>query len=431
MESVCTSFNAMTDPEDMSQRASSAEASPEFDVVVYGASGFTGRLVAEYLASGNASVSDLRWAVAGRNAEKLKAVVSNLGQGPSDVPILVADSGDAAALDAMARRTRVVLSTVGPYARYGSELVAACAKTGTSYCDLTGEVQWMRAMIDAHQATAESSGARIVHACGFDSIPSDIGVWFLQQQANERYGTPCENVRLLVRALRGGFSGGTAASLLNAVEEGKRDREIARILVRPYSLNPEGERDGPDGRDQSGAVYNEDLGVWTSPFVMALINMRVVRRSNALMNYAYGRDFSYSEATSNGPGIKGRLRAIMSSLGLRAFMVASAIDFTREKLVKPRLPASGTGPSKAQQESGFFKLVLFGRTAKGETLQVSVTGDRDPGYGSTSKMISESAICLARDELAVGGGIWTPASAMAVPLIKRLRSNAGVQFEAR
>lgn len=401
----------------------------EFDVVVYGASGFTGQLVAEYLASGNASVSDLRWAVAGRNAKKLEGVLAELGLSSGDVPILVADSDDASALEAMAKRTRVVLSTVGPYARFGSELVAACARTGTSYCDLTGEVQWMRAMIDAHQAAAQASGARIVHACGFDSIPSDIGVWFLQQEAEQRFGTPCHHVRLLVRALRGGFSGGTAASLLNAVEEGRRDRDVARILVKPYSLNPDGEQDGPDGRDQSGAVYNEDFGVWTSPFVMALINMRVVRRSNALMNYAYGRDFSYGEATSTGPGLKGRLRAIMSSLAMRGFMVASAIDFTREKLIKPRLPASGTGPDKSQRESGFFKLLLFGRTAKGDTLQVSVKGDRDPGYGSTCKMIAESAICLARDDLSVGGGIWTPASAMAEPLIKRLRSNAGVQFE--
>lgn len=403
--------------------------SRQFDVILYGASGFTGKLVAEYLASGNASAPDLRWAVAGRNDQKLERVLADLGVSPSEVPVFVADSGDTAALEAMARRTRVVLTTVGPYARYGSELVAACARTGTGYCDLTGEVQWMRAMIDAHQATAESTGARIVHACGFDSIPSDIGVWFLQQESGKRFGAPCNHVRLLVRALRGGFSGGTAASLLNAVEEGKRDRDIARILVRPYSLNPPGERDGPDGRDQSGPVYNEDLGVWTSPFVMALINMRVVRRSNALLDYAYGRDFSYGEATSTGPGIRGRLRAITSSLAMRAFMAASAVDFTREKLIKPRLPASGTGPSEAQRESGFFKLVLVGRTVKGGTLQVRVTGDRDPGYGSTSKMIAESAICLARDALEVGGGIWTPASAMAAPLLERLRSHAGVQFE--
>ena len=404
-------------------------ADREFDVVVYGASGFTGKLVVEYLGSRYPSSAELSWAVAGRNEQKLVAVLAELGLSPEQIPVLVADSADGAALGAIASRARVVLTTVGPYASYGSKLVAACVENGTSYCDLAGEVQWMRRMIDRHQRGAEASGARIVHACGFDSIPSDIGVWYLQRESAERFGAPCRDVSLVVRSMRGGVSGGTAASLLNAVEEGRRDREVARILTHPYSLNPEGQREGPDGRDQTGVAYNEQLGVWTCPFVMALINTRVVRRSNALLDYPYGRDFRYNEATMTGPGVAGRLKAMAATTAFRGFMAASAIDLTRNLLVKPLLPDQGKGPGKEDRENGYFNLVIVGKTAADDAIRVRVTGDRDPGYGSTSKMIAESAVCLARDELTVGGGFWTPASAMADPLIARLRRSAGVQFD--
>ncbi len=400
----------------------------DFDVVVYGASGFTGRLVAQYLSERYATAGEIRWAVAGRDAGKLGRVLSDIGVS-AEVPVLVADSDDSDALDSLALRARVVLTTVGPYARHGSKLVESCVKHGTDYCDLAGEVQWMRRMIDRHQRDAEASGARIVHASGFDSIPSDLGVWFLQQEAQERFGRNCNQVTLLVKAMRGGFSGGTAASLLNAVEEGRRDRDVARILMHPYSLNPEGLRDGPDSRDQSGAVYNEALGVWTCPFVMALINTRIVRRTNALLNFEYGKDFRYSEATMTGPGLRGRLKAAAATAAFRGFMLASAIEVTRNYLVKPLMPNQGAGPDQAARESGFFNLLLVGTTSAGERLRVKVTGDRDPGYGSTSRMIAESAVCLARDELPVGGGFWTPASAMNQKLLTRLRHNAGLQFE--
>lgn len=401
----------------------------EFDLIVYGASGFTGRLVAEYLHRQYGSTGDIRWAVAGRDEAKTRKALADVGIPPDAIPVLAADSGDPASLAAMAGRSSVILTTVGPYARYGSALVAACVEQGTAYCDLAGEVQWMRKMIDRHQAQADASGARIVHACGFDSIPSDIGVWFLQQESIRRFGRPSERVSMVVRAMRGGFSGGTAASLLNAVEEGRKDREIARILTHPYSLNPPDQRSGPDGRDQLGSRYDEDHQVWTCPFVMALINMRIVRRSNALLDYAYGTDFRYSESTATGQGIGGRVKAGTASAAFKAFMLASAFDTSRNYVVKPLLPDPGEGPDSEERETGFFKLALAGRTAAGETLKVTVTGDRDPGYGSTSKMIAESAICLARDPLSVGGGFWTPASAMGDHLLTRLRSNAGVQIE--
>ena len=401
----------------------------EFDLIVYGASGFTGRLVAEYLHRQYGSADDIRWAVAGRDEEKTRKALADVGIPADAIPVLAADSGDPASLAAMAGRSSVILTTVGPYARFGSALVAACVEQGTAYCDLAGEVQWMRKMIDRHQSQAEASGARIVHACGFDSIPSDIGVWFLQQESIRRFGKPSERVSLVVRAMRGGFSGGTAASLLNAVEEGRKDREIARILTHPYSLNPPDQRNGPDGRDQLGSRYDEDHAVWTCPFVMALINMRIVRRSNALLDYPYGTEFRYRESTATGPGIGGRLKAGTASAAFKAFMLASAFDTSRNYVVKPLLPDPGEGPDSEQRETGYFKLALAGRTATGDKLKVNVTGDRDPGYGSTSKMIAESAICLARDPLNVGGGFWTPASAMGAPLLARLRSNAGVQFE--
>ena len=403
--------------------------SREFDVVVFGASGFTGRLVAEYLLERYPPGGELRWAVAGRNESKLKTVLSQLGDAADAIPIRVADSADDAALEAIAGQTRVVLTTVGPYAKYGSALVAACVRNGTSYCDLAGEVQWMRKMIDQHHEDACRTGARIVHACGFDSVPSDLGVWFLQSEALTRFGTPCSEVSLLVRAMRGGMSGGTVASLLNVIEESQHDRDIARQLVDPYTLNPEGEREGPDGRDQRSAEYNNQLDVWTSPFVMAVINQRIVRRTNALLDYRYGRDFRYRESVISGPGISGRLKAVSAVSGMRAFLLASSSDFLRENLVKRFLPEQGAGPGPEAREAGFFNLILAGTTASGQKLRARVTGDRDPGYGSTSKMIAESAVCLARNELDTDGGFWTPASAMKDKLLDRLQANAGLTFE--
>ncbi|MEM7676240.1 MAG: saccharopine dehydrogenase NADP-binding domain-containing protein, partial [Myxococcota bacterium] len=261
-----------------------------YDIVVMGATGFTGRLVAEYLLErGPAS---LRWAMAGRNETKLAKVRAELAESfpkAADIPLITADSLDYHDMKAMAAQTTVVCTTVGPYAHYGEPLVAACAAQGTHYCDLTGEVQFIRKMIDGHAAAAEASGARIVHCCGFDSIPSDIGVYMLGEAMAER-GATLKQVQMFAGESRGTFSGGTVASLLNVLDEAKKDRNLRRIIGHPYGLNPEGERDGPDGRDQQGVVYSKDLGMWTAPFVMAAINTRVVRRTQSLRGHPNGRE---------------------------------------------------------------------------------------------------------------------------------------------
>jgi len=400
-----------------------------YDIVVWGATGFTGRLVVEYLARKYPPNNKIRWAIAGRNREKLDALLSGL-QWPGQRPdVIVADSADAASLGALVRQTKVVLTTVGPYAKYGSALVEACVASGTDYCDLCGEVQWMRRMIDQHQRAALESGARIVMSCGFDSIPSDLGVHCLQQQAIEVCGQPVPEVHLLVRAMRGGASGGTFASMLNAVIEARGSRDVAKILAEPYALNPPDKRKGPDGRDQTGARFDTLAGVWTAPFVMARVNTRVVRRTNALLDYAYGKDFRYSEATITGTGIGGRAKGILGGWLLNAFVLASAFDFTREKVIRRLLPSPGEGPTRSQRENGFFNLLIIGKGADGRLLRLRVRGDRDPGYGSTSKMLAETAIGLASGDCHCDGGFWTPASAMAERLRARMEAHAGLSFE--
>ena len=401
----------------------------EFDVVVYGATGFTGQLVAEYLLGRYGIGDDLRWAVAGRSEEKLRRMRRELGPAAEQLPMIVADSTDEDAVGELASRTRVVLTTVGPYALYGSNLVAACVEHGTDYCDLAGEAQWIRKMIDTHHERAQATGARIVHCCGFDSIPMDIGVYFLQEEARARHGAYCESIALYVKATKGTMSGGTMASMSNIIQEAKRDRSIARILADPYALNPPGERQGPDSGDQQDVRFDEDVNSWTAPFVMAGINTRIVRRSNALAGYPYGRGFRYREATLTGPGTGGRIKGAMLAATLGALVLGMSAGPTRALLQKFVLPEPGEGPSREQQESGFFSLMQVGKLPDGTVMRTRIAGDRDPGYGSTSKMLSESAVCLAKDELATGGGVWTPASAMGAPLLERLRRNAGLTFE--
>lgn len=403
----------------------------EFDIIVWGASGFTGRLVAEYLLQQYGAGGELSWAIAGRNESKLESVRAALVAGsetPAEaIPIVVADSHHEESLAAMVARTAVICTTVGPYARYGTELVEACARAGTHYCDLCGEPQWIRAMIDQFEQEAKQSGARIVHCCGFDSIPSDIGVYYLQQQMNERFGGPASQVQLVVQNMKGAASGGTIASLMNVLEQASKDKHLRRLLADPYTLNPEGERQGPDGRDQAGAVFNKALEAWTGPFVMAAINTRVVRRSNAVMGYPYGKDFRYGESMLTGSGPVGWFKANSIAAALGGMAVGSAFGPTRS-LLKKILPEPGEGPSDKQREAGFYRLLLLGTHSQG-TLQVRVTGDRDPGYGSTSKMLGESAVCLAKDTLESKGGMWTPASAMGDALLARLTAHAGLTFE--
>jgi short subunit dehydrogenase-like uncharacterized protein len=388
--------------------------SSKFDIVVYGASGFTGQLVAEYLASRYRSDGDLKWAMAGRSLDKLAGVRDAIGA-PADTPLIAADAGDPASLKAMIDQTRLVLTTVGPYQLYGSELVAACAASGTDYLDLCGEPVWMRQMIDAHEATAKASGARIVFSCGFDSIPFELGVFFCEAAAKKTFGAPVSRVKGRVRDLKGGPSGGTVASIKATFMAAARDLSLVSMLQDPFVLTPGFE--GPDQPRGNRPKLDEDIGAWTAPFGMATINTRNVHRSNMLMNFPYGKDFVYDEMVVTGAGEQGEAEA-------RRLFAASKAERTGTGGPKP-----GEGPSKEERESGRYDLMFVGLAPDGRQVRVAVKGDRDPGYGSTSKMIAECAVCLLRDAAELPSGIWTPGAAMGDRLIKRLVDNAGLTFE--
>ena len=385
----------------------------EFDIVVHGATGFTGRLVIEYLMARYplGGASKLRWAMGGRSAEKLAAVRDEIGA-PKDTPLVVTDGADMASLQALTNRTRLVLTTVGPYKLYGNELVAACAASGTDYVDLCGEPVWMRNMIDAHEAAAKASGARIVFSCGFDSIPFDLGVLMLQNEIQAKFGKPANRVRGRVRKMKGTFSGGTAASLKATMAAAAADPRVLGLLRDPFSLTP-----GFTGVSQPhGAkpMLDEVISAWVAPFVMAAINTRNVHRSNFLMGNRYGANFVYDEMVITGAGEKGE-----------AIANAMAAD---KSLGAEGGPKPGEGPSKEERETGYYDVLFVGHDTDGNSLRVGVTGDRDPGYGSTSKMIAEAACCLLNEAATTKGGIWTPAAAMGAPLIKRLVDNAGLTF---
>ena len=394
----------------------------EYDIIVWGATGFTGRLVVDYMTEQHAN-SNLKWAVGGRNPQKLQQMLAD-----RDVAMVTADSGDEASIEALVRRTRVILTTVGPYARYGSSLVAACAKHGTDYCDLTGEVHWMREMITAYQEEAIATGARIVHTCGFDSIPSDLGVYFLQKHMLSTHGVPAHQIKYRPRAFSGGFSGGTIDSMIAMMEKAREDKSIRSKLADPYVLN-DAER-GLDGPDRLSAYYDEDFDSWVGPFVMGSVNTRVVRRSAELLNGLYGSDFQYNEGVLSGKGAVGFLGATGTGMGTGVFVGAASVSFTRG-LMQKFLPKPGEGPSDDAINNGYYDIELFGKhpTDSNKNVRVRVKGDKDPGYGSTSKMIAESALALAQDDLPVSGGFWTPASAMGDQLLARLPQSAGVTFE--
>lgn len=382
-----------------------------FDVVVYGASGFTGKLVAEYLTARYRD-GDLKWAMAGRSRDKLAAVRDEIGAS-KDTPLIVADAGDPKSLEALIGQTKCVLTTVGPYQLYGSDLVAACAASGTDYLDLCGEPAWMRQMIDAHQATAQKSGARILFSCGFDSIPFELGVFFVQQNAKTQFGAMVPRVKGRVRKMKGTFSGGTAASLKATYAAAAKDLSLVVLLKNPFSLTPG--FDGPKQPPGNKPAYDDDLAMWVAPFVMATINTRNVHRSNQLMGFPYGQDFVYDEMMLAGPGEKGEA-------------MAKAIVGANAQMGGPGGPQPGEGPSKEERETGLYDLLFVGIAPDGKHVRAAVTGDRDPGYGSTSKMIAECAICLVREAADVPGGIWTPGAALGDRLIKRLVDNAGLKF---
>jgi short subunit dehydrogenase-like uncharacterized protein len=402
--------------------------SRDFDIVLWGATGFTGQLVADYLVRNylhrDGNLAKLRLALAGRNQEKLDALAREIGA--PELPILIGDSFDGASLDAIASRAEVVISAVGPYAKYGHELVAACVRNATDYCDLTGESNFIRDMIDAHHETARNNGARIVHCCGFDSIPSDLGTLMVQEAMKKLHGKYASEVKMAAD-LKGGPSGGTLATMMNMVDEIKANPSVRKVLGNPYALNPKGVR-GPDKSDQTGVRFDHDFDMWTAPFVMAGINTRIVRRSHALMGLPWGKDFRYSEVMSAGKGPKGFTRAVTIAGGIMGFLGLVAFPLTRP-IIEKRLPAPGEGPDKEARENGFFKTRLIA-LGDGNEVRGIVEGYQDPGYGATAIMLSEAALCLALDgaNLQSEGGITTPAVAMGMRLIERLR-NAGMKFE--
>lgn len=408
----------------------------QHDVVVFGATSFVGQILCQYLADRHGFAGDgpekLTWAIAGRNRQKLDALVADLGDGAELLDVLVVDAADRTALREMADKAKVVVSTVGPYALYGTPLVEACAESGTDYCDLTGEPHWVRDMLDRYQDVAAASGARLVPSAGFDSIPSDLGVHVLQQEATKRWGAPASRVRLGVKAIKGGVSGGTLASLMNAVKEVREQPALRKVLANPYSLCPPDDRSGPRQPNVVKPEKDDVFDRWVGPFVMAAINTRVVHRSNALTEHAYGEDFVYDEVVLTGEGPKGAITSGLLTGGLGAFVGAAALPVIGD-LVGKALPKPGEGPSPEQQEAGFFDMRLYGTGPNGEVLRAKVTGDRDPGYGSTAKMLGEVAACLARDVPArtpePSGGFWTTASLLGDELVDRLVEHAGLTFE--
>jgi short subunit dehydrogenase-like uncharacterized protein len=390
----------------------------DFDLVVFGATGFTGKLVSDYIKQ-RATREPLRWAIAGRSHDKLTA----LGLG---VPVITADALDPAAMRALAARTRVVCTTAGPFARYGSELVAACAEAGTHYCDLTGEVAWMRRMIDAHHARAQATGARIVHTCGFDSIPSDLGAWATQQAFIGRFGAPARQVTALFGEQSGGFSGGTVASAVDTAREASLDRETRSLLANPYGLDPDPRAARPSAPDVRSIGWQPQLKMFTAPFVMAQVNTRVVRRAHALAGLPWGDDFVYREVMSAPANLRGAAMVAGVTGGLAALAFAMSRPTLRDQLAR-RAPQPGEGPSADVRQRGHWKLRLVAEGARGDHLIYVVSDTADPGYGSTAKMLGESALCLALDPLTSPGGVQTPSVAMAAPLLERLR-RAGLTF---
>jgi short subunit dehydrogenase-like uncharacterized protein len=390
-----------------------SKTSSKFDIVVYGATGFTGQLVAEYLAAHYTGADAPKWAMAGRSLDKLASVRDAIGA-PKDIALIVADASDPASLQAMIDQTKSVITTVGPYLLYGNELVAACAASGTDYFDLCGETPWMRRMIDRHQASAQHSGARILFSCGYDSLPFELGVFRCQETAKQVFGARVSRVKGRIRAMKGTFSGGTAASGRALFEAAARDPELLALMRDPFSLTPGFQ--GPKQPPGNKPMLDEDLQAWVTPFFMANINTRNVHRSNMLMGFPYGRDFVYDEMQIAGPGEDGEASA-------------KRIHAANNKMATSAVPKPGEGPSKEERETGHYDLLFVGIASDGRQVRVAVKGDRDPGYGSTSKMIAECAICLLRDTPDVPGGIWIPGAAMGDRLIKRLIDHAGLTFE--
>ncbi len=394
----------------------------ELDLIIWGATGFTGQLVSEYI-SKQYTNSTLKWGIAGRNKEKVLSVAKRLNI--DEQRIFIADSNNIDTLKKLTSKTKVICTTVGPYAKYGSNLVEACVDTNTNYCDITGETQWIRKMIDKYHLKAKENKVKIINSCGFDSIPSDMGVFYSQKKLFEKTGKYASKINMRVAGAKGGISGGTYNSLSNVLEEARVDKDVRKTLINPYGLNPIDKQIGPDKADLQSVIFDKVSNSWIAPFVMAGINTKIVRRSHALIDFKYGSDFSYDEATLSGKGILGKLKGYFSLIPI--FLATRKKGSLIKKMVDYILPKSGEGPSEKTRISGFYNLRFY-LTYQNKTHISKVIGDMDPGYGSTSKMLAESAVCLALDKTPETYGILTPSVALGDPLLKRLQENAGLTF---
>ncbi len=399
------------------------------DIIVYGATSFVGQIVTRYLCESLGHTSAIKLAIAGRNPKKLEELAQSLPESWASIDILVADATDEIALCKMVEQGRVIISTVGPYAHYGELLVKACATAGVDYCDLTGEVPWMHRMISKYGEIARESGSRLLHCCGFDSVPSDLGVYHLQKRSEADHGEPCIDISMRLEDAKGGVSGGTIASLVNVIDEAG-DTKVRRMLKDPYSLCPDEGKPTVRQEDLNLPRFEPLFNGWAGPFVMAAINTKVVHRSNALMDYGYGKAFRYCEGLLFGPGPVGRLKINAATIALALTMLLCRVRFSRNLLLDYIFPKPGQGPSARVQQQGYYKLKFIGKTASGHILTSRVTGDADPGYGSTAKIISEVALCLLTTPKQPLGGFWTPASLLGERLIERLEAKAGLSFES-
>jgi len=402
----------------------------QFDLIVFGATSFVGEILCQYLIEQYGIDGDVKWAAAGRSQSKLEKLRSSLGSKAEKLTLLTADASNEASLKSLCEQSKVIISTVGPYALYGEPLVKMCVETGTDYCDLTGEVQWVKRMVTRYQGKALETGARIVHCCGFDSIPSDMGVYHLQQQAQKQFGEPCTKIRMRVKALRGAASGGTIASMINITKEAAASKALRKELANPYSICPVDHSFSVRQANVTKPEFDSESGQWAGPFIMAGINTRVVHRSNALSGNAYGNNFKYDESMLMGKGNKGLFSAGSFVLGLGFFLAGAAIKPSRWVMENYMLPKPGEGPSPSAQAKGFYDLRFYGETEKGQKIRTKVTGDRDPGYGSTSKILGQAGLSLAFDisKEEKGGGFWTTATVFDQRFIKRLEQNAGLTF---
>ena len=394
----------------------------DFDLIIWGATGFTGNLVCDYI-NKNYNERELRWAIAGRNKKKILKLQQKLKI--DDSRTIIADSSDKDSLVKMVKKSRVVCTTVGPYAKYGTNLVEACIEGETNYCDITGETQWIRRIIDRFHTKAKEKNIKIINSCGFDSIPSDMGVFYSQKIMLEKTGKYASTINMRVAGAKGGISGGTYNSLSNVLEEALIDKEVRKTLTNPYGLNPIDKQFGPDKSDLREVIFDTVSNSWIAPFVMAGINTKIVRRSHALMDFMYGKNFAYDEATLTGKGIAGQIRGYMSLIPI--FLATRKKGSIIKKIVDFILPKSGEGPSEKTRINGYYNLRFY-LTADKMTYVSKVLGDMDPGYGSTSKMLAESAICLALDKIPETYGILTPSVALGDSLLKRLEENAGLTF---